>query len=284
MCERPGAPEAIGLAGDNRAADCTAIEMLDRHAECMDANDEVVDPTEVIDELFDGWRDRHTQSTDTSKMRRQRSLGQVAAILSLTAHTYETAALLRPAMPDAVTMAHMPLVRTIYETALTVLWIDKVDDAAQAWLNEFVRQRGVLRETMAKSTSLAQYAAAVTHVDDDKPDTSGSVDSEARHFERLSQRLQLDGAYAYYRLLCQMTHPSATAADQYLAPSETSAFAFNPRPAPLENSRTWACLVAGCLVWSARVVDYIDGSARRNDLRSCARRLGIKADLGWSTA
>lgn len=48
----------------------------------------------------------------------------------------------------------------------------------------------------------------------------------------------------------------------------------------LDSSFSWAHLIACCLVWSGRVVDYLDPvRTRRNDLRRAARNLGIKPEL-----
>lgn len=229
----------------------------------------------ILNELIDGWV--HIVSDDGPSLSDWggRTEEQVATIMTLTAHVHSTAIILRPVLPDRLTIAHMPLVRAIFETTMTVVWCDEVADGAAALINEGSRQRRNLRNSLAKTRSMTELASRVSVGVGSLPTSS---EQQARNVEARCADVALDGAYAFYRMLSSMSHPSIETIDAYLDGESFRAgqqLSVKSNPGVLGSSFSWAHMVACCLVWSGRVTDYLDrGRTRRNDLRRIARLLG----------
>lgn len=232
----------------------------------------------IIDELLEGWSNFTSSDGPALKGLRERTEPQVVTLMSLTAHAHQMAALVRPAIPGDLTVVHMPSVRAIFESTMTVIWCDEVADAAAAMVNESMRQRRALRTSMANSVTFAQMAAAVEELPADPLPSESNA--QARHMERMCNDVGLDGGYALYRILSSLSHATVDTVDAYLD-AETfvpdGPMSVRSRPATLTASRAWSHLVASCLVWSGMVTNYLDPArTRRNDLRRIARELEIK--------
>jgi hypothetical protein len=234
----------------------------------------------VFDGLLDSWQDRIDTGEHKLAARQKKTLPQAAVVLALSSHVYESARFLRPYLPDRLTAVQAPIVRGILETAMTVIWVDKVEDAAAAFLNEEVRQRTNLQNTMRETPWFAEHADKIAHVNDEMHETSAA--EEAKRFNRLLQRIGADDFYALYRLLCGLTHPSVTLTDCYLEAEPTAEVAFSLKPAgePLSASQPHTWLMAVCLLWTARTVNYYDSDRqRRSQLRRLGRKIGVKVDF-----
>lgn len=241
---------------------------------------------ETVDGLLSGWDDFIRDPAPSlsrrgtgSRRGRDRTEVQVAVILALATHVHATAAYLRPVLGDQVTVVQMPLVRAIFESTLHIVWVDEVDDAVNAFVNEAGRSRRNLSASLARTHTLKDWADQIRHTDWVDLDTTST--DQAKHFERLAEDIALGGAYAYYRLLCQHTHPTVAVVDQYLVPEE-----FSPEHITLRTTPTpltpvpWTHIVASCLVWSGMVVNYLDPARqRRAELRRAAASLHIPAEL-----
>lgn len=248
--------------------------------------DPTADPDRVvaiIHELLAGW-DELTAAPDlTLKPRRRKTRPQAAAVLALTAHVHESVRALLPHLPQSVTAVNAPIARSALESTLTVMWIDRKPDAAAAFTNENARQRRAVATRFREAGDDAQ-AARVAHAGDPEWPTTQTSTSEARNFQQLTKALGADDLYLVYRILCGLTHASPALADEYLGPSDGPVpFHFSPRPRTIgramSESLTW--LLAACLLWSARRVDYLDGAnSRRNVLRAYGRELGVDPDAG----
>lgn len=234
-----------------------------------------------IAELLAGWTEFVNEPSTSLSQWRSRSEAQVASIMTLTAHVHATAMLLRPALPDGLTVVHMPLVRSIFESTITVVWCDEVADAADGLVNEGARQRRALSRSLAASRSMRDLADQVSAAEWGVLPTSST--EQAKYMEKRCDDVALDGAYAIYRVLGGFSHASIETIDAYLdtqsfTPGEPMSVKSNP--GPLSSSHAWAHLVACCLVWSGMVVNYLDPARRRrNDLRRIARSLGTTPEL-----
>lgn len=245
---------------------------------------ESLDPaelSEVLDGLLEGW-DEFVASTKLtargtgSRRGRNRTETQMAVVLGLATHVHETARVLRTWMPEQLTVVQMPLVRATYESTLTAVWCDEVDDAANAMLNEEGRFRRRLADTLGKSQSGLPFAEAIAL--EEWTDLETSSRDEAKWFERLAERVALDNAYGYYRILSNYSHPSTRVTSEYVAAIDDSV-QLRRSPKPLA-SFGWSAVVACCLVWAGTVASYCDPTrSRRSELRVAARRLGIPASL-----
>lgn len=234
----------------------------------------------VLDQLIEGWVHMVDDDGPSLSDWRGRTDEQVATIMALTAHVHSTAIILRPVLPDGLTIAHMPLVRSIFEATMTVVWCDEVADGAAAMINEGSRQRLNLRDSLAGTKSMTELASKIGVGVGSLPTSSAQ---QSRHVEARCADVALDGAYALYRMMSSMSHASIETIDAYL---DNASFRPGQRldvksnPGVLGSSFSWAHMVAPCLVWSGRVTDYLDrGRTRRNDLRRIARVLDVAPEL-----
>lgn len=222
------------------------------------------------------WRAIVADGTSSQSDWGQRTPAQVTTVMALTAHAHQTALILAPSMPDGLTIAHIPLVRAIFEATITLVWCDEVADGANALINDGARQRSNLQSSLRNTRSLAGLAEEVTTYSSRLPTSSSE---SAKMMEKRCAEVDLDGAYAYYRMLSSMSHASTTTIDAYLDDSsfrDGQPISVMTNPGPLTSSASWSHLVAACLVWSGRVADYLDRERTRRDvLRGYARRLGI---------
>lgn len=252
-----------------RVASGTARDMID--------NDTL---EQLIDQLLDGWVQFVGYDGQALSDWNGRTEAQVATIMTLTAHVHSTATILRPALPTDLTIAHMPLVRSIFESTITVARCDEVADGANALINEGSRQRRNLRDSLARTHSMTEMATKISIGVGSLPSSS---DRQARRIEHRCADVALDGAYAFYRMLSGMSHASIDTIDAYLdgdsfRPGEPMSVKSNP--GALTSSFSWTHMVACCLVWSGMVTNYLDQTrTRRNDLRRIARTLGIAPEL-----
>ena len=235
----------------------------------------------LLDELLDGWVQFVSDDGPELAQWKNRTEQQVATIMTLTAHVHRTAMILRPVLPNGLTIAHMPLVRSLYEATLTVCWTDEVADGANGLLNEGLRQRRALRQSLANTRSMREIADQISGTDLTELPTAST--QQARQMQQRCDDIALDGGYAIYRMLSGLSHPSVDTIDAYV---DGDSFQLGQRmsiksnPGVLESSYAWSHLVACCLVWSGMVTNYLDKSrSRRNRLRRIARELDVQPQL-----
>ncbi|RXW31524.1 DUF5677 domain-containing protein [Propioniciclava flava] len=247
--------------------------------------DEYAQLAKAFDELLAGW-DEFVETSHISwrasgaRKGRDRSPAQTAIVVGLVTHVHETARLLRPAMPAGLTIVHMPLVRSIYESTLTAVWADEVADGAEAIMKEDGRQRRALQRAWE---GIESFKDGGTIPYTEWADVETPSATQARNFEQLAGEVALDGAYAYFRVLSNLSHVSIMTVDEYVEEIDSNhseaSFRFIARPEPMGGT-AWSSLVAYCLVWSGMVANYYDETrSRRNELRHIARELGINAEL-----
>ncbi|PZU04551.1 MAG: hypothetical protein DI630_00045 [Gordonia sp. (in: high G+C Gram-positive bacteria)] len=231
--------------------------------------------SEVFDDLLDGWVQSKGDHGPTLTDLRGRTEQQIAAVMTMTAHAHATALVLRPVLPDGLTIAHMPLVRAVFEATITAVWCDEVADGANALINEGSRQRRNLRKELGKTRSMAEMAEKINTGAGSLPTTS---EQQAKRIEARCSEVSLDGAYAVYRMLSGLGHASIDTMDAYLDEGSFTPghISIKSNSGPLDSSFAWAHLVASCLVWSGRVVDFLDPArSRRSALQRAARALDI---------
>lgn len=86
---------------------------------------------------------------------------RIALIVAHTAHIHRLGAAVRLLIDQGLTFESVALVREAYETAITVSWVAHNPIAAQAFVNDYVNKRRVLRDEFASSASSAQRRARV---------------------------------------------------------------------------------------------------------------------------
>ena len=210
---------------------------------------------------------------------RSRTEAQTVLIMAYATHVHETARLLIDCLPDRLTVAHAPLIRSMFETTMTLAWVDEVDDGAEALLTEETRQRRNLARGL-REIGDAENAARIRHQEDQELDTSSLA--QGRHFEQLAKDVGLENAYTTYRVLSSLAHPSIQVADSYLDSEDGDQLFLRSRGRALSHGAKdgWGHLIAMCLVWSGYAANYLDPDrTRRSELRRVARELGVSAEL-----
>ncbi|WP_434177122.1 DUF5677 domain-containing protein [Brachybacterium conglomeratum] len=199
--------------------------------------------------------------------------------MAYATHVPETARLIIEYLPDRLTVAHAPLIRSIFEKTMTLAWVDEVDDGAEALMTEEARQRRNLARCLMEIGD-AENAAMIRHQEDQELDTSSLA--QGRYFEQLTKDIGLENAYTTYRVLSSLAHPSIQVADSYLDSEDGDQLFLRSRGRALSHGAKdgWGYLIAMCLVWSGYVANYLDPNrTRRSELRRVARELGVLAEL-----
>lgn len=240
------------------------------------------DLTAVVDELLRGWDEfvdaSRLQTLGTGARRgRDRSMGQMAFVIGLVTHVHESARHLRQSMPGPLSVVHMPVVRAMYESTLTAVWCDEVDDGAAAKVTEHWRGR---KNTRAAILDMNSFDASQVPPRDEIQRLASESVEQGKEFVKLCDEVALDGAYFYYRLMSSLSHASVEVADAYLDLGEDGHPEILARPKPAANDEWPYLTVVYCLIWSGMVANYYDPSRlRRNDLRRIAQGVGIAAEL-----
>jgi Family of unknown function (DUF5677) len=228
-------------------------------------------------ELLDSW-DALMAQDDLESELRGRTLAQIAVTLGLVRHTHLLGHAALSLLDADNGLAAAPLVRSMYECALTAQWVAQVDGAQEAFFAKQTKQRRNLLESM-KSLSLpsvqpGELDEAMSALDEDK---AQKVRLSAT-FAAICDALQPGGkqAYAHYRMMSQLSHPSDILLDHYLGVAETAAGIGRKVP-PEQVSRTaWAVLALASLVWAGQAVEY---SNQRRPRRALIRRVATRLQI-----
>ncbi|TRW46416.1 DUF5677 domain-containing protein [Georgenia yuyongxinii] len=211
---------------------------------------------------------------------------QFLTTFTLCAHVHELATAAVPLLVEGMSTVATPLVRSIYESALTAHWVAQAEDGGEAFVREDLRQRRNMRDTLGKAASetFRKGAEGIAHLDLEVSQTPD--EDAARAFQKLCEDLEPGGtdAYAWYRFLSTMTHPSTLVTDQYLDEVDGELILSNRPKNP--TVEVWMFLTVASMVWAGRAVTYMqrDSDDRRDYLRSVARQIGVEAELDLSQA
>jgi hypothetical protein len=234
-------------------------------------------------ELIDTWRAQDRLDVTRRKFDAQK----IGAVYGLAAHVHSVAPIALDLLLRGLVLEAMPLVRTVFECAITAQWVAQVPEAPAAFANEDVRQRLAMIKTWERALPgrLADRPELIDKLNADVIELESSV--SARRFDQLCADLEPGGneAYAHYRFMSSMSHASVTVVDRYLDEAdEPPGFAIRTTPKQPDQS-PWAFFMAACLVWAGRAVDFSDKDhRRRSQLRTAARRLAITPELQPSQA
>jgi hypothetical protein len=227
--------------------------------------------------LLESW-DAYTGQQDIEATVTDRSLPQLLVTFGLAAHAHRLA---RPALNllnAGLVIESAPIVRSMYECALTAQWIAQVEGAEAAFYNQQTRMRKTMLMSIAglnlRQVDPEQIASSLLEIE-----SAEALETKAAHsFEAICNSLTPGGAQAYtqYRLMCSYSHPSALLVDHYF--QEIEGFPRVGRRDEPEQPQpmSWAVFVLGSLVWAGQAVEYSDPNrTRENDLESVASRIGI---------
>jgi hypothetical protein len=239
------------------------------------------DLTKLAQSLIASWR----RGTHLTLLRSDHDIARAGTTHGLAAHVHRLAEVALDLLNRGLIIEAMPLVRSCYESALTAHWLVQVPGAPVALANEHVRNRRNLIKTLAGSSPFLQSLGARFQEDEPLPEEGPVPTVSARRFDELCNDLTPGGAdaYAHYRLMSSMVHPTVFLIDFYTRedadPANVTGFklsldAEQPSPVP------YLAFVVASLIWAGRAVDYLDKTkARRSELRAAARKIGITSEL-----
>ena len=204
-------------------------------------------------------------------------------VYGLVAHTHLLGETVVDLVEAGKSLQALPLVRMMYECALTAQWAVLNVDAPHAVANEMTRLQRATSSDMAqaKNTILQEGAASLPYVDEEQLESA--VDQAARHFRQLCVSLEPGGieSYVYYRLLSDFGHASIRVSDAWLRKPEKEGVVAVYRVQPDQSEDGLAigfCLWS--LIWAGTALDYLTaGRPRRRELDEFARAAGIPAML-----
>ena len=241
---------------------------------------------DIAGDLIDSWERFVTASDEFTFGQREKrpDEGRFISVYGLAAHVHSIAQPAFQLLTDGLVLEACPLVRLMYESALSSVWLAQNEDGARAFMNKEIRARKAIADTLAKASApwLRERADQFPGISDPAFD-SGS-DAQAKNFEALCDDLTPGGADAYinYRLLSRLSHASPQVLDRYTYAGPDGDFAGLRRDADRERESPGLITFLACasLVWAGAAVDYIDPSrTRRSDTRRAAQALGIPRDL-----
>lgn len=215
-------------------------------------------------------------------------VARVAIVDGFARHIHKTAGAVVALIDGGHVTAAAPLVRQMYECALSAVWlIQSADDhGVKALLAEHTRNRRALQGDILQARSAVFREGAEDLPDTDPTPFIGSLDS-VRSFKGICLDLEPGGvdAYVYYRLLSTFSHASLGVTDLYFAPSPQGTYAPHRRPVPRTpiSADMMLFFAAISMVWGGRAYTYAShDKAHRSILRDAARYLGINAEIGLS--
>jgi hypothetical protein len=237
--------------------------------------------TKLAQSLMVSWR----RSTDLTLRRRDHDIARAGTTHALAAHVHRVAEVALDLLNRGLVIEAMPLVRSCYESALTAHWLVQVPGAPVALANEYVRNRRNLIKTLAESSPFLQSLGERFQEDESLPEEGPVPTVSARRFDELCSDLTPGGAdaYAHYRLMSSMVHPTVFLIDFYTRedpdPANNAGFKLSNEPEQ-PNPMPYLAFVLASLIWAGRAVDYLDQTkARRSELRAAARKMGITSEL-----
>lgn len=249
---------------------------------------------ELIDHLLEQWAEHSTGDTYRQPAaRRGRSftgtdVARVAIVDGFARHIHKTAEAVITLIDAGHVTATVPLVRQMYECALSAVWIiqSKDDHGVKALLMEHTRNRRALQSDVRQAQSAVFREGAEDLADTDPTPFVGSLDN-IRNFKGICLDLAPGGvdAYVYYRLLSTYSHASLGVTDLYFTASPNDTYAPRRRASPetpigVEMMLFFAAI---SMVWGARAYTYTShDKAHRSVLRDAARALGINSEIGLS--
>lgn len=249
----------------------------------------------IIDELQQAWADHgDADALYQPAARRDRPFTgydtvRLAIVFGWTRHLYETARAAVLLIDNGMPNAAVPLVRQMYECALSAVWLVQSRDqhGVHAIVREHGRNRSALMNEVRNAESLTFRRTA-----DDVADVGLGSDREtldtARRFRDICLDLTPGGVdlYILYRLLSSYSHASLSVTDLYYKnpDSETQVLPYRLAQArPAIPAETLLNAAAIALVWGARAYTYTSkDKTHRSIIRRLANALGVTSELQLS--
>lgn len=214
--------------------------------------------------------------------------GLAPIVWAFAAHVHHLA---RPALAllrSDDDLAAAPLIRAMFEAAITAQWVVQVPTGVDGVTSEALRLRRSLREVVARA-GWSEAAESVTLTEEDRAHLEAAPEVTTRRFDAMCDDLQPGGAHAYfvYKSLSAMAHPGPHVLDRYMlasTPASPVTVILHPKPEELGVTH-WTFQIAASLTWAGAALDAVEQTkTRRAELKMLGRVLGIQPYLRLSDA
>lgn len=216
-------------------------------------------------------------------------IARIATVKGLARHVHETAAAVALLADHGHVNAMPPLVRQMYECALTAVWLMQSEDdhGIKAVIAEHARNRAAIQRDARRASSPVFRDGAEKVADTDVTPFADTFDS-VRNFEGVCNDLTAEetDAYIVYRRLSTYSHAALEVVDLYFertVPHRGYAPLSKRVPSEALGLHSLLHIAACAMVWSARAFTYSAKSdPYRSALRTAARKLEISAEVSLS--
>lgn len=237
----------------------------------------------LVESLIVSWDGRSSGSWEFGQRDKPALASRFLSVFGMSAHVHRLAEAFLTLHDRNMTVEALPILRLMYESALTSMWLAQNDEGAAAFANAELGQRRNIAETLGKTNNRTFQQSALNFPGLDRERILTDSDQQAKKFYLLCNDLTPGGADAYvlYRLLCGYSHATLNIIDQYMIPNEQNddVEGISYRSAKPDTG-LWLYIAASSLVWAGTAVDYIDPRReRRSELRDAARSIGVPRDL-----
>lgn len=236
---------------------------------------------------FDGDQELHQPAARRGKKFVGSDVARITAVWGLASHVHETARAIITLLDNGMPNQAIPLVRLVYENALTAAWLVQSKDqhGIRAFLHEYSRMRAALKKDALEAVSATFREGAQDIADADPAEFAEPIDS-VKYFREVCLDLTPGGvdAYIYYRVLCSYSHASARVADLYFQRSNSDDMVPDHVVQQEALGRPLLLfLTAASMVWAGRAFVYLTRDKQhRNRIRKAALQLGINSELQLS--
>ncbi|MBN6812669.1 hypothetical protein [Kocuria marina] len=188
---------------------------------------------------------------------------------------------------DAVSeYALVPLVRAVYETAVTAQWLMLVPGGWKAVANEYRRSELAFIRTLRAVgvedwTDAADRAAERLAAQGEVWETPHG--RQARHFEQMCRDLDFPDGYLWFRMLSNAAHASIYSAGPWVREPAVEGGPVRVTAPQRDPEAGWLSYVVTSLLLLADVQAQLEADQQwREDLAALARKWGTRASLALS--
>lgn len=213
---------------------------------------------EAYDGLVESW-ERYRDGGGI-RIRRGTSPAKFYVSYCLCAHSFRVGRAVRELLANDFAAECLPLLRSMYEFALTAQWVVQVDQAVESFVIRSLRDK---RQTIATVPALRIHG----HDADDVARALAEIDQETlvgpqrADFKNICLDLAEPAgkaAYAHWRVLTGYCHPTEFLIDRYLDFGSDAENVLMRTPPDLPSLAGWASTALTSLMWAAAAVDFVD--------------------------
>lgn len=251
------------------------------------APDELTDDARyraILEKLIADWDRRQWDGRRVESDSMERFL----LVAGFAAHGYEQAHVFSAAMDNVPEIVLMPLVRAVYEGAITAQWLVLVPDGWKAIAKEHVRQRNALADEYVAMRTPEHEAVAdrlTKSVQHDPARLASPHETQGRSFKKRCADLFPRDLYLHFRHYSSTAHPTVAVPEHWVpGPSMPGGPIQVAKPELGSDGDALHTMVVS-LLWLADAQTVLAGDSEWNDyLQGVARQIGSPLNLELSPA